>query len=81
MIDILTNSPDNVVAAAGQGVVTGHDYEQTLVPRIEQALNQFSEFAATMILERNSHAWKLALTGKISRSGSGILPDESASRL
>jgi hypothetical protein len=41
MINILTNFPDNVVAAAAQGVVTRHDYENRLVPQVEQALKRF----------------------------------------
>jgi SpoIIAA-like len=38
MIEILAGFPDNVVAAAARGVVTRSDYQQILVPRVEQAL-------------------------------------------
>jgi hypothetical protein len=40
MIEILTNFPDNVVAAVAHGVVTKRDYEETLVPRVEIALKR-----------------------------------------
>ena len=32
MIEILTDFPDNVVAAAAHGVVTKQDYQDTLLP-------------------------------------------------
>jgi hypothetical protein len=40
MIEILTDFPDNVVAAAAHGFVTKQDYQDTLVPRVELALKQ-----------------------------------------
>jgi hypothetical protein len=40
MIEILTDFPDNVVAAAARDVVTKRDYEDTLVPRVELILKR-----------------------------------------
>lgn len=41
MIEILTDFPDNVVAAAAHGVVTKQDYQDTLVPPVELALRRY----------------------------------------
>ena len=41
MIEILTDCPDNIVAAAAHGVVTKHDYQDTLVPRVELTLKRY----------------------------------------
>ncbi|MGD0291856.1 MAG: STAS/SEC14 domain-containing protein [Candidatus Binataceae bacterium] len=41
MIEILTDFPDNIVAAAAHGVVTKHDYQDTLVPRVELTLKRY----------------------------------------
>ena len=38
MIEILGGFPDNVVAFSASGRVTRRDYEETLVPRVEAAL-------------------------------------------
>jgi hypothetical protein len=38
MLQILSDFPDNVVAAAAHGVVTRRDYQDILVPRVELAL-------------------------------------------
>lgn len=40
MIEILTDFPDNVVAAAAHGVVTKEDYQDALVPRVELTLKR-----------------------------------------
>jgi len=41
MIEILTDFPDNVVAAAAHGVVTRRDYQDTLLPLVELALRRY----------------------------------------
>ena len=41
MIEILTDFPDNVVAAAAHGVVTKRDYQDTLLPLVELALRRY----------------------------------------
>ena len=40
MLEILSNFPDNVVAAAARGVVTRRDYQDVLVPRVELTLER-----------------------------------------
>jgi hypothetical protein len=40
MIQMLTDFPDNVVAASASGVVTKRDYQECLVPRVELALKR-----------------------------------------
>src|SRR6476661_714293 len=40
MLQMLTDFPDNVVAASASGVVTRHDYQECLVPQVELALKQ-----------------------------------------
>ena len=40
MIQMLTDFPDNVVAASASGVVTKRDYQESLVPRVELALKR-----------------------------------------
>ena len=32
MIEVLTDFPDKIVAAAAHGIVTKHDYQDTLIP-------------------------------------------------
>jgi hypothetical protein len=41
MIEILTDFPDNVVAAAAHGVVTRRDYQDILLPPVELALRRY----------------------------------------
>ena len=43
MLEILSDFPDNVVAASARGVVTRRDYQNILVPRIELALKRHSK--------------------------------------
>lgn len=38
MIETLSGFPDNVVACAATGRVTGQDYERVLIPAVERAL-------------------------------------------
>ena len=38
VIEILSNFPDNVVACRASGRVTGRDYEDVLVPRVDAAM-------------------------------------------
>ena len=40
MLEILSDFPDNVVAAAARGIVTRRDYKDILVPRVELTLEQ-----------------------------------------
>ncbi|HUY19592.1 MAG TPA: STAS/SEC14 domain-containing protein [Candidatus Binataceae bacterium] len=40
MLEILTGFGDNVIAAAARGVVTRHDYQDVLIPQVEQALKR-----------------------------------------
>jgi SpoIIAA-like len=40
MIEILTDFPDNVVAASASGVVTRQDYQNILEPRIELTIKR-----------------------------------------
>ena len=40
MLQMLSDFPDNVVAAAARGVVTRRDYQDVLVPRVELALKR-----------------------------------------
>jgi hypothetical protein len=40
MLEILSDFPDNVVAAAARGIVTRGDYKDILVPRVELTLKQ-----------------------------------------
>ena len=40
MLQILSDFPDNVVAAAARGVVTRRDYQDMLVPRVEATLKR-----------------------------------------
>ena len=40
MLEILTDFPDNIIAAAAHGVVTRHDYQEFLVPQVELALKR-----------------------------------------
>jgi SpoIIAA-like len=40
MIEMLADFPDNVVAASARGVVTRRDYQDILIPRVEEALRQ-----------------------------------------
>lgn len=40
MIQMLTDFPDNVVAASASGVVTKRDYQESLVPRVELAIQR-----------------------------------------
>lgn len=65
MIEILTNCPDNVVAAPAHGVVTKRDYEDTLVPRVELASSDIQKSAATTTLGRNCSKWNPAPCGRI----------------
>ena len=43
MIQILGDFPENVVAVSARGVVTGSDYRNVLVPRVEEALKTHSK--------------------------------------
>jgi hypothetical protein len=36
MIEIITGMPDNVLAAAAHGKITGEDYENVLIPALEE---------------------------------------------
>ena len=38
MIELLAQYPENVVALAGHGKVTGEDYEKVLIPAVEEKL-------------------------------------------
>jgi SpoIIAA-like len=43
MLEILTDFPDNIVAAVAHGVVTKRDYEDALVPRVELILKRHAK--------------------------------------
>ena len=78
MIEILTDFPDNIIAAAAHGVVTKRDYQDVLIPRVELALKRHPKIRCYYDLGRNSPGWKPARCGRISKSGSNISRDGSA---
>jgi hypothetical protein len=43
MIEVLEGFPGNVIAIAGRGRITKADYENVLVPAVEQALKQYDK--------------------------------------
>jgi hypothetical protein len=43
MIEVVNGMPDNVVAFAATGRVTKKDYDDVLIPRIEQALGKHAK--------------------------------------
>lgn len=45
MIEVLNDFPDNVVAFIAKGRVTREDYEKTLIPKIESALEQHDKIS------------------------------------
>lgn len=40
MLELLQGFPENVIAAKGSGEVTGEDYNNVLIPAVEEALKQ-----------------------------------------
>jgi len=43
VIQLMTDMPDNVVAASAVGKVTGDDYETVLIPLVEQKLDVYDK--------------------------------------
>lgn len=43
MLQILSGFPDNVIAVSARGVVTRSDYQDTLIPRIEETLKHHAK--------------------------------------
>jgi hypothetical protein len=64
MIQMLTDFPDNVVAASASGVVTKRDYQECLVPRVELALKRHPKSAATTNSDHSFPGWSPARCGR-----------------
>ncbi len=69
MIEILDGFPDNVVAAAARGRVTRQDYDEILIPRVNQAFGRhptircYYELGATFSGMDAGAAWEDAKLG------------------
>lgn len=51
MLQLMKDLPQHVVGVRAVGNVNKEDYEQTLVPAIEKAANEFKEINLLMVLE------------------------------
>ena len=50
MIEMLSDLPDNVLGVEAKGEVTGGDYEQVLVPEIEERLARHDKIRLVYVL-------------------------------
>lgn len=50
MLEILEGLPDNVVAVSASGKVTGADYDDMLIPLIEEKLNKHVKICVLYVL-------------------------------
>ncbi len=50
MLEILRGLPDNVVAVSASGKVSGEDYEDVLIPEIEEKLKKHGKICVLYVL-------------------------------
>jgi hypothetical protein len=80
IIEILTDFPDNVVAAAARGIVTKQDYQDTLIPRVELTLKRYPKIRCYYDLGAQFSKMEPGAMGGISKSESSISRDGSVWR-
>ena len=59
MIEFMPESKDNIVGVRASGTLTGDDYKNVLVPRLEALLARYSKLRVLFYMDRDFRGWDL----------------------
>lgn len=60
MLELMEQSSGNLLAVRASGKLTRADYEQTLVPRLEELIGRFGRVRALFLMDEGFRGWTLS---------------------
>jgi hypothetical protein len=81
MIAVLEGFPDAATAFVAEGRVTKKDYQDVLIPKVEDAVRHHKKIRVTTSLAQNTQGSRQGPFGRTSNLGLNISPAGKGSRL